>query len=248
MNKSVLKLLISQKAVKMKNYFIVGASSGIGRYIAESLSAAGHNVYGTYYSNDLIDHDTGTKYHYLNVLDKEHNLSFLPDSIDGLIYCPGSINLKPFTRIKPEDFIDDYNLQVVGAVKILQAVLSKLKASEQGSVLFFSTVAVQSGFNFHSQVSASKGAVEGLTRALAAELAPGIRVNCIAPSLTDTPLAASLLNNDARRAANSERHPLKRIGEVSDIGEMALFLLSDKSGWITGQIFGVDGGISVIKG
>ena len=165
----------------------------------------------------------------------------------GIIYCPGSINLRPFERIKPADFINDFNLQVVGAIKTIQAVIPKLKNSENATIILFSTVAVQTGLPFHSQVSASKGAIEGLTKALAAEYAPKIRVNCIAPSLTDTPLAASLLNSDQKREANALRHPLKRIGTTQDIANMAEFLLSNKASWITGQIMHVDGGISSLK-
>ena len=138
-------------------------------------------------------------------------------------------------------------MQVVGAVKTIQAVSSKLKNAENAAIILFSTMAVQNGLPFHSQVSASKGAIEGLTKALAAEYAPKIRVNCIAPSLTDTPLAASLLNTDQKRDANAERHPLKRIGTTEDIVHMAEFLLSDKASWITGQIMHVDGGISTLK-
>jgi NAD(P)-dependent dehydrogenase (short-subunit alcohol dehydrogenase family) len=164
-----------------------------------------------------------------------------------LPYCPGSINLRPFERIKPIDFEIDYKLQVIGAIKIIQAVLPKLKKAENASIVLFSTVAVQSGFPFHTQVAASKGAIEGLTKALAAEYAPKIRVNCIAPSLTDTPLAANLLNNDQKKEANAARHPLKRIGAAEDIAHIAAFLLSEKASWITGQIMHVDGGMSSLK-
>jgi NAD(P)-dependent dehydrogenase (short-subunit alcohol dehydrogenase family) len=138
-------------------------------------------------------------------------------------------------------------LQVGGAIKVIQAVLPALKNSGNASIILFSTVAVQLGLNFHTQVSVSKGAIEGLTKALSAELAPSIRVNCIAPSLTDTPLAASLLNTEQKVEANALRHPLKRIGKVNDISEMACFLLSNKSSWITGQVMHVDGGMSAIK-
>jgi len=167
--------------------------------------------------------------------------------LDGVVYCPGSINLKPFHRIKPADFIADYNLQVVGAVKVLQTVLPRLKKSAAPSVVLFSTVAVQNGFTFHSQVSSSKGAVEGLVRALSAEFAPKIRVNGIAPSITDTPLASRILGSDEKKEANAQRHPLKKIGQPSDLAEMAVFLLSEKSSWMTGQILHVDGGMSVIR-
>jgi NAD(P)-dependent dehydrogenase (short-subunit alcohol dehydrogenase family) len=231
----------------MSNYIIIGASSGIGQQLALQLINAGHRVYATYFKNKLSSENENLQYHYLNVMDEEIKLDFLPETISGLIYCPGSINLRPFERIKPADFAADYQLQVVGAVKTIQAVLSRLKKSAYPSIVLFSTVAVQTGLSFHSQVSASKGALEGLTKALAAELAPTIRVNCIAPSLTDTPLAASLLNNDQKREANAQRHPLKRIGTVEDIANMASFLLSEKAGWITGQILHVDGGFSSLR-
>lgn len=171
----------------------------------------------------------------------------MPNEIHGLVYCPGSINLKPFDRIKPADFELDYQLQVIGVIKIIQQVLPKMKISLNASIILFSTVAVQTGLPFHTQVAASKGAIEGLTKALAAEFAPKIRVNTIAPSLTNTPLANSLINSEQKMDANAQRHPLKRIGTAADIANMAEYLLSEKASWITGQIFHVDGGISAIK-
>ena len=229
----------------MKNYLVIGASSGIGKALAENLSAE-NKVFGTY--NNIVKEDgNNISYHKVNVLDENIDLSFLPEILHGIVYCPGSINLKPFARIKPEDFLNDYALQVVGAVKIIQAVLPKLKAAENASVILFSTVAVQVGFNFHSLISSSKGAVEGLVRALAAELAPNIRVNCIAPSITDTPLAAGLLNTPEKKEANALRHPLKKIGTPENIADLAAFLLSDNASWITGQIIHADGGMSAIK-
>ncbi len=227
----------------MKNILVVGASSGIGKSLTAVLQQEGHQVIGTYRSNEV----DSSQFHFLDVLQEEVNLDFLPEVLDGLVYCPGSINLKPFARLKPASFAEDYKLQVIGAIKVLQAALKRLKKSEGASVVFFSTVAVQSGFNFHAQVAASKGALEGLTRALAAEFAPKIRVNCIAPSLTDTPLAAKLLNSDDKKAANAQRHPLKKIGQPKDIAEMAAFLLSDKAAWISGQVMHVDGGMSNLK-
>ncbi len=231
----------------MAKYLIIGASTGIGNALANQLAAAGNEVFGTYNKTSPSNSHPLISFHTLNVMEETLSLDFLPASIDGLIYCPGSINLKPFARIKPEDFVADFNLQVVGAIKTIQAALPFMKESPNASIILFSTVAVQSGLNFHSQVATSKGAIEGLTRALAAEFAPKIRVNCIAPSLTDTPLAASLLNTEQKKEGNALRHPLKRIGTAIDIANMAEFLLSTKSSWITGQILHVDGGMSSIK-
>lgn len=231
----------------MQKYLIIGASSGIGKELANVLTLSGHKVYGTYRSKPEESGHPLLELHYLDMNDAGPDFDFLPESLDGLVYCPGNINLKPFHRIKPEEFVEDYHLQVIGAVKAVQAVLPRLKKSGTASIVLFSTVAVQSGFNFHSQVSASKGAIEGLTKALAAEFAPAIRVNCIAPSLTDTPLAEKLLNSEEKKMANAQRHPLKRIGTTEDIAFMAEFLLSERSSWITGQVLHVDGGLSTLK-
>ena len=231
----------------MSTILIIGASSGIGQQLASTLSTAGQQVVGTYHSHPLTSDSAQITYHHCNILDEQPDFSYIPEALDGLVFCPGSIVLKPFHRIKPEDFIDDYRLQVIGAIKTIQAALPALKKGNYPSIVLFSTAAVQTGLNFHSLVSASKGAIEGMTRALAAELAPTIRVNCIAPSLTDTPMAANLLNTEEKRMANAQRHPLRRIGTTSDIASMAEFLLSEKSGWITGQVMHVDGGISRLK-
>lgn len=228
----------------MKNYLIIGASTGIGKALAETLAAEGHQVYGTYNETE-ISHPS-IDYHPLDVT-QDFDLDFLPESLDGLAYCPGSINLLPFKRIKPEAFVEDFNLQVLGAIKTIQAAFPALKQSGNGSIVLFSTVAVQAGFNFHSQVAVSKGAIEGLCKSLAAEFAPSVRVNAIAPSLTDTPLAAKMLDKPEKKEANAQRHPLKRVGEAEDIAQAAAFLLSDKSAWITGQIMHVDGGMSTLK-
>ena len=228
----------------MANYLIVGASSGIGRQLADQLASQGHQVYGTYNTHP-VTHES-IRYQSLDVLAEDIRLE-LPEKLDGLVYCPGSILLRPFNRISPADFANDHALNAGGLVKVLQQVLPNLKNAEQPSIVLFSTVAVQTGLPFHSLVAASKGAMEGLTRALAAELAPRIRVNCIAPSLTDTPLAGALLNTPEKKEANAQRHPLKRIGVAADIANACEFLLSSASSWITGQIIPVDGGMSSIK-
>ncbi|MCC7030203.1 MAG: SDR family oxidoreductase [Chitinophagaceae bacterium] len=231
----------------MANYLIIGASSGIGQALALQLAKTSHRVYGTYHKHTANSASSNLTYHHLNVLDEHCEFEFLPDQLDGMIYCPGSINLRSFERIKPADFMLDYQLQVVGAIKTIQACLPKLKQGRNASITLFSTVAVQLGLPFHSQVSASKGAIEGLTKALAAEYAPLIRVNCIAPSLTDTPLASSLLNTPQKQEAGSLRHPLKRTGTVADMANMIEFLISEKASWISGQILHIDGGLSTLR-
>lgn len=230
----------------MATYLIIGASSGIGKATATLLAQQGHKVIGTY-NTTAPPQISNVDFHQLNILDNNLNLHFIPETLDGIVYCPGSINLLPFALIKPQDFLEDYNLQVIGAIKVIQACLPNLKKGEQPSIVLFSTVAVQHGFKFHTQVSSSKGAIEGLTKSLAAELSPTIRVNCIAPSITNTPLASKLLANDVKIKANAMRHPLKKIGTPEDLAHMVQFLTSEKSSWITGQIMGVDGGMSTLK-
>lgn len=231
----------------MANYLIIGGSSGIGSSLVAQLVGEGHQVFATYNTHPVVSSFPNLSYLPLNVLDEILDLSFLPEKLDGIAFCPGAIQLKPFARIQAADFIADYQLQVVGAIKVIQGALPALKNAEQASIVLFSTVAVQLGLNFHSLVSASKGAIEGLTKSLAAELAPKIRVNAIAPSLTNTPLAAGLLNSDQKMEANAERHPLKRVGKPEDVSAMAAFLLSPKTSWITGQILSVDGGMGALK-
>ena len=229
----------------MKTFLVIGGTSGIGAALVKMLSEQGHQVIATYNSTPP-QNLPGVNYFQLDVTDEAAQMPDLPESIDGLAYCPGAITLVPFKRLKKANIQADFDLQVGGAVRAIQHALEPLKKGE-GSVVMFSTVAVQSGFNFHTQVAMSKGAIEGLTRALAAELAPTVRVNAIAPSITDTPLASRLLNSDEKKAANAKRHPLQKIGQPEDIAAAASFLLNDTSSWITGQVLQVDGGISTLK-
>lgn len=229
----------------MKNILILGGSSGIGLASAELL-ATQHRVWATYHQHPQSD-KPNLSYHPLDVLDQTIDLSFLPDVLDGVVYCPGSILLKPFSRITTEELLNDYKLNVVGATRIIQQVLPRLKKSSSASVVLFSTVAVQTGMPFHSIVASSKGAIEGFARSLAAEFAPTIRVNCIAPSLTDTPLASMLLQTEEKKQASALRHPLKRVGTSLDLAHTVEFLLTEKSSWVTGQILHVDGGIGQLK-
>lgn len=228
-----------------KNILLIGGSTGIGFQISELLNENNQIIVASRNTGQL---DTNKVKHLeFDVLKDDISQLDLPEQIDGLVYCPGSIDLKPFKMIKPENFEKEMQLNFFGLVRVLQGVLPNLKKSPQASLVFFSTVAVKVGMPFHTNVAAAKGAIEGFAKSLAAEYAPGFRVNVIAPSLTDTPLAEKLLSNDDKRKKMDQRHPLKRVGEAKDIANLAAFLLSDNSGWITGQILGVDGGLSTIN-
>jgi len=230
-----------------KSYVIAGASSGIGRRIAEDMADQGATVYALSRRGEFHDGPASPNHICCDVLAEQPTFPQINEPLDGLAYLPGTINLKPFHLLRPKDFVDDLEVNYLGAVKTIQHFLPQLRKSERASVVLVSTVAVQTGLAFHASVAGAKGAVEGLTRALAAELAPKIRVNAVAPSLTDTPLAASLLNQQAKRDAASKRHPLQRIGKPGDIASAIRFLLTEESDWITGQVLAVDGGLSSIR-
>lgn len=227
------------------NYLIIGGSSGIGRALVDELLAKGHTVY--VWARERRDLPAAVTFTAYDVTASEDPpKAAIPDTLAGLVYCPGSIDLKSFRSLKAPAFREAFELNVVGAVRCLQAAERPLKKSGKGSVVFFSTVAVQRGMPFHAGVAAAKGALEGLTRSLAAEYAPTIRVNAIAPSLTDTPLAEKLLGSEDKREASAERHPLKRVGTPREIAAMAALLLSEQAAFMTGQIIGMDGGLSVV--
>lgn len=230
--------------ISMKNILLIGGSYGIGLAIAKEIQA-GNNVFVASRTNENLD-DLNVTYIPFDALNDTLDLSTLPAVIDGLVYCPGSINLRPFRGLKPEAFENDLQINFISLVKVIQSILPNLTASEQSSIVLFSSVAASMGMPFHTSVAASKGAIEGFAKALAAEYAPKIRVNVIAPSLTDTPLADKFLNNETKQEKSAERHPLKRFGKPDDIAKMASFLLSDKSSWISGQTFNVDGGMSTL--
>ena len=226
-----------------KNILLIGGSSGIGLATAKLLTQ-NHEVYIASRSSDSL---TGLDIHHLpfDVTTDDLSTLDLPAELSGLVYCPGSINLRPFKGLKPEAFEADFQINVMGFVKSLQAVLPKLTTNS--SVVLYSTVAVKVGMPFHASVAASKGALEGLGKSLAAELAPKTRVNVIAPSITNTPLADRFLNNEAKMEKSAQRHPLKRVGQADDIAALTRFLLSDESSWMTGQILGLDGGMSTLN-
>ncbi|WP_395052967.1 SDR family NAD(P)-dependent oxidoreductase [Flavobacterium sp.] len=228
----------------MKNTLLIGGSYGIGFAIAKELQA-GNNIFVASRTNENLSELNVTHIPF-DVLTENLDTSKLPEVIDGLVYCPGSINLRPFKALKIDAFEQDLQVNFLSLVKVIQTILPNLTASNQSSIVLFSTVAVKMGMPFHTSVSASKGAIEGFAKALAAEYAPKIRVNVIAPSLTDTPLANKFLNSDEKKEKSALRNPMKKVGTSDDIAQMASFLLSDKSNWISGQIFHVDGGMSTL--
>lgn len=229
-----------------RTYLIVGHSSGIGLALTRQALDAGHAVLGLSRRSSGITLP-GLTERQADVLEVDLATLDLPQTLDGVAYCPGTINLKSFRALKEADFLGDFRVSALGAVRVLQATASALKAGQQPGVVLFSTVAVQQGMPFHASVAMAKGAIEGLTRSLAAEWAPAIRVNAIAPSLTRTPLAERLLSSEERVQASRDRHPLRQIGEPDDVASAALYLLGDQARWVTGQVWGVDGGMSSVR-
>ncbi|WP_062059332.1 SDR family NAD(P)-dependent oxidoreductase [Aquimarina longa] len=228
-----------------KNILLIGGSHGIGFEIALKLYND-HNLFIASRTSENLSNLEVTHIPY-DASKDEIDISILPDRIDGFVYCPGSINLKPFKMLTPTIFEEDMQINFMFLVKIIHALLPKLTNSDQASLVFFSTVAVKVGMPFHTSIAAAKGAIEGFAKALAAEYAPQFRVNVIAPSLTDTSLAKRLLNNEKKKEMMNNRHPMKRVGKAEDIANIAQFLLSDDSSWVTGQVIGVDGGMSTLN-
>ncbi len=229
-----------------KNYLVAGGTSGIGEAIVQQLAQQGQQVFVAARRVSQVPGVTSIVWDATSGQQPDLSSS-LPDQLHGFVYAPGTINLKPFNRLTLEEFTTDFQINVLGAVTLSQLALPKLKNAAQSSILFFSTVAVQQGMPYHASVAIAKGGIEGLTRALAAELAPHVRVNAIAPSITDTPLAARLLSSEEKVKNAAARHALKRVGSASDIASMALFLLSEQSAWISGQVIAVDGGLSSLR-
>jgi 3-oxoacyl-[acyl-carrier protein] reductase len=226
-----------------QTFLFAGASSKIAMETALQLQAQGHKVIG------ISTKTENTVYEEFHTVEKYDFGLFPPitGTIDGLVYFPGTINLKPFNRLTASNFHNDYTINSLGAVAFTQHYLPNLKDIGSASIVYFSTVAVAVGMPFHASVAMAKGAIEGLTKSLAAEFAPSIRVNCIAPSLTDTPLAEKLINTPEKLDASQKRNPMKKVGTAKDLANAVVFLLSPQSSWITGQILAVDGGMNHIK-
>jgi len=232
------------------NFIIAGGSKGIGLQLVNQLRPFADRVVVYSRTRDDLDVSGNVRHHAVDFAGDPIELPELPDVIHGLAYCPGTINLRSFRGLKEEDFRSDLEVNFFGAIRCLQACMTGLKkgsAENRSAVVLFSTVAVGTGMPMHASIAAAKGAVEGLAKSLAAEWAPKIRVNCLAPALTETPLAANFFGTEEKRQAMEARHPLGRIGTAAEVASLAKFLLCKESDWITGQTFGIDGGLSTLK-
>lgn len=230
-------------------YVIAGGSHGIGLELVRMLSATAERIDIWSRTGGALPSAASVRHFPCDFSDAGGVLPEPPEEVCGAVYCPGSITLRAFRSLEPDDFRRDLELNLIGAVRFLKACQPRLRGPDGGtaSVVLFSTVAVGQGMPMHASIAAAKGAIEGLTRSLAAEWAPKIRVNAIAPALTDTPLAARLLSSPEKREALAARYPLRRVGEPADVAALARMLLSAESGWVTGQVFGVDGGLSTLR-
>ena len=229
-----------------REILIVGGNSGIGRAVVERLLARGDRITALSRSPGELA-DLGVNVHPFDAAESGPLSVALPERLEGVVYCPGSITLKPFHRTSEEDFLTDFRVNVLGAVRVLQAALPALKKGDRSGVVLFSSVAADVGMGFHASIATAKAGVEGLARSLAAEWAPRIRVNAIAPSLTDTPMAGDLLGSPEKREAAARRHPLSRVGDAEGIADLTAYLLSAAAGFVTGQVMRVDGGMSAVR-
>ena len=236
----------------MQKYLIFGATGSVGSNLAKQLSQANKEIHLIGRNDvelDRLSSELGCDYTVLDILsdDINENLKNKFEDIDlaGIAYCIGSIDLKPLWKTNKEDFLKCLKLNFFPIVEVIKIFQDNLKKNK-GSIVLFSTVAVQRGFANHSIIASVKGAIEGLTVSLAAEFAPSIKVNCIAPSLTNSKITEPILKNKILADGIAKAHPMKRIGEGKDTAAMAKFLLTEENSWITGQIIGVDGGRSTL--
>jgi len=232
--------------VSVGNIVIAGGSKGIGLELVKLLEPRAERIDVWSRTAGELPASAKVRHALCDFADPNATLPELPEEIQGAVYCPGTINLRSFRSLQVADFRQDLEVNLIGAIRFLQACQPRLKGRDgaPASVVLFSTVAVGQGMPMHASVAASKGAIEGLMRSLAAEWAPKIRVNAIAPALTDTPLASRLLSTPEKREAMAARYPLKRIGTAEELAHAAMFLVSSECNWVTGQVLGVDGGMS----
>jgi|TARA_X000000950_G_scaffold286597_1_gene395990 NAD(P)-dependent dehydrogenase (short-subunit alcohol dehydrogenase family) len=226
----------------MRHILIIGGTKGIGKAIIDLLIEE-NKIICMSRSVSNYNHEN------YNHIQLDATIDNYPDleKIDSLVYCPGSINLKPISTLSIEDFRNDFELNVIGAVKSIKKYLPLLKKGENPSILLFSTVATKLGMPYHASVSASKSAIDGIVKTLGAELAPKIRINAIAPTITNTELASKILRNEKVLENMIERHPLKKILSASEVAKMAKFLISEDGSSISGQIINMDAGIVSFK-
>lgn len=230
-----------------KTYIFIGADSTISREIIKGLKDSGVKILAFSRQENPFPEMEQVEWYAGDYVSTGIPADLIPEKADGFVYFPGTINLRPFTSLSMEEFSRDMEINFFGLVRTLKPFIPALKKSGKASVVLFSTVAVEKGMAFHSSIAASKAAVEGFARSMAAEYAPAIRVNCVAPSLTVTALAQKLVSNEERKATLAQKHPMKRIGEPGDIASAVQFLLSEQSSWITGQVIAVDGGMSTLS-
>jgi 3-oxoacyl-[acyl-carrier protein] reductase len=226
-----------------KTFLFAGGSSAIAKQAATLLKAQGDRVIAISTKSDESSYDAFYKI-------EKYDFSAFPEisePIDGLVYFPGTINLKPFARLTPAEFQNDLQINTIGAVAFVQSYLNNLKKSQHGSIVFISSVAASVGLPFHTSIAMAKGGLEGFSKALAAELAPSIRVNVVAPSLVNTPLGDKFVNTPEKLQQMQARNPLRQVGDPIDVANAIKFLLTQESSWVSGQVFAVDGGMSTIK-
>jgi 3-oxoacyl-[acyl-carrier protein] reductase len=224
-----------------KTYIFAGSSSAIAKASAAILRSQGHKVIQISRSIPETDQQFQVDKYEMGCFPK------FEEKVNGLVYFPGTINLKSFGQLNMQDFQQDFSIHVLGAIAFIKSYINLLEKDGKSSIIFISSVAGSVGMPFHSSVSVSKAALEGLTKSLAAELAPGVRVNAIAPSLVNTPLGERFVNTPEKLSAIEKRNPMRKVGDPTDIANMINFLLSEQSSWVTGQVLGVDGGMNNIK-